>query len=137
MQIRFVSGFAPIVRDLEESRRFYRDALGLPLTDGDYPTTEELPGVKHFGLWTLAGAAESCFGTTAWPADVPIPQGSLEFDVASAEEVAEAAAELQEAGHQLLCGPKEEPWGQTVVRLLSPENLLVSVTHTPWQHAKG
>ena len=27
----FVAGFGPIVRDLEESARFYRDALGLPL----------------------------------------------------------------------------------------------------------
>ena len=29
MQIAFVAGFAPIVTDLEASRAFYRDALGL------------------------------------------------------------------------------------------------------------
>ena len=30
----------------------------------------------------------------------------------------------------MLTGPKTEPWGQEVVRLLSPEGLLVGVTRT-------
>lgn len=72
MKVLFVAGFGPIVRDLEASARFYRD-LGLPLPDGDYVATDDLPGVKHFGLWTLADAAESCFGTKEWPKDVPVP----------------------------------------------------------------
>ena len=134
MKLTHVAGFAPIVPNLDASARFYRQTLGLPLPEGDYPMTDDLPGLRHFGLWTLSDAAQSCFGADAWPADVPAPQGSLEFDVASADEVAQAATELQEAGHQLLTGPKAEPWGQTVVRLLSPEGLLVSITHTPWQH---
>ena len=36
MKVQFVAGFGPIVRDLQESARFYRDALGLPLPEGDY-----------------------------------------------------------------------------------------------------
>jgi len=137
MRIRFCAGFSPIVRDMAESRRFYRDVLGLPLEDDDYPRTDRLPGLKHFGLWTLEGAAESCFGQPIWPADVPIPQSGIEFDVADAAEVATAAAELTDQGYQLLVGPKTEPWGQTVARLLGPEGLLVSVTFTPWLHADG
>jgi catechol 2,3-dioxygenase-like lactoylglutathione lyase family enzyme len=137
MNITHVAGFAPIVRDLEASARFYREALGLPLPEGDYPMTDDLPELRHFGLWTLADAAQSCFGTDEWPADVPEPQGSLEFDVAGADELAQAATELEAAGHRILTGPKAEPWGQTVVRLLSPEGLLVSITHTPWQHGVG
>jgi len=35
MKVLFVAGFGPIVRDLETSARFYRDALGLPLPEGD------------------------------------------------------------------------------------------------------
>lgn len=134
MRIRFVAGFGPIVRDLAESRRFYEDVLGLPLEDENYPRTDRLPGVKHFGLWSLEGAAESCFGTTTWPADLPIPQAGIEFDVGDAEEVAAAADELTGRGYRLLVGAKTEPWGQTVARLLGPEGLLVSVTFTPWLH---
>ncbi len=137
MRIRFVAGFAPIVRNLDESRRLYRDALGLPLDDSDYPHTDQIAGLKHFGLWSLAGAAESCFGTSAWPVDLPVPQGSLEFDVEDAAAVAAAAEELTAMGYRLLVGPKTEPWGQTVARLLSPEGLLVGITFTPWLHDAG
>ena len=137
MRIRFVAGFAPIVRDLDESRRFYRDALGLPLDDSDYPHTDHVVGLKHFGLWSLVGAAKSCFGTSVWPAELPVPQGSLEFDVEDAPSVATAAAELTAMGYRLLVGPKTEEWGQTVARLLSPEGLLVAVTFTPWLHDGG
>ena len=68
MKVLFVAGFGPIVRDLEASARFYRDALGLPLTEGDYVATDDLSGVKHLGLWTVTDAAESRFGTKEWPA---------------------------------------------------------------------
>ena len=134
MKICWVAGIGPIVRDMEASRAFYRDALGLPLGEGDYPMTDDLAGVKHFGLWTLEGAAESCFGTTDWPNDLPVPQACLEFDVADAEAVVDAAKELAAKGYRVLVGPKTEPWGQTVARVLSPEGLLIGVTHTPWQH---
>ena len=43
MKVLFVAGFGPIVRDLEESARFYRDALGLPLPEGEYVSTNDLP----------------------------------------------------------------------------------------------
>jgi catechol 2,3-dioxygenase-like lactoylglutathione lyase family enzyme len=136
MQVRFVASFSPIVPDVAASLTFYRDALGLPLDEGDYPSTEALPGVKHFGLWSLAGAAQSCFGVDAWPPDLPTPQASLEFDVESPAAVGAAAEELANKGLRLLVGPRTEPWGQTVVRLLSPEGLLVGVTYTPWLHAQ-
>lgn len=135
MKITHVAGFAPLVTDLAASKRFYIETLGLPMdAAGDYPMTDDIPGLRHFGLWTLQGAAQSCFGTDEWPADLPVPQGCLEFDVATTAEVASAAAELEAAGYRILAGPREEPWGQTTARLLSPEGLLASVTHTPWQH---
>ncbi len=129
MKVLFVAGFGPIVRDLQESARFYRDGLGLPLPEGDYVATDDLPGVKHFGLWTLADAAESCFGSREWPKDIAAPQAGIEFDV---DDVAAGAEELKSKGYRLLVGPKEEPWGQTVARLRSPEGLLVGITLTPW-----
>jgi catechol 2,3-dioxygenase-like lactoylglutathione lyase family enzyme len=134
MKVQFVAGFAPIVRDLEASQAFYRDTLGLPLGEGDYPATDKLEGVKHFGLWPLTEAARLCFGTSTWPEELPIPQGCLEFDVESEEAVAAAGTELEDRGYRLLVKPKREEWGQTVVRLLSPEGLLVGITYTPWHH---
>jgi catechol 2,3-dioxygenase-like lactoylglutathione lyase family enzyme len=130
MKVIFVSSFAPIVRDAAASHRLYRDTLGLPLTgDGDYLHTEQLDGVKHFGLWPLSEAAQACFGSPDWPADVPVPQASVEFDV---DDVPGAAAELVGQGYRLLHEPRTEPWGQAVARLLSPEGLIVGVSHTPW-----
>jgi len=134
VKIKFVAGFGPIVRDLEASGRFYREVLGLPLPEGRYMSTDELEGVKHFGLWRVEDAAQSCFGTDQWPADLPIPSGGMEFDVESEEAVAEAAQELQAKGVRILLGPKKEPWGQTVLRFLSPEGLLMGITYTPWMH---
>lgn len=42
---------------------------------------------------------------------------------------------LASAGYRVLRGATLEPRGQTTSRLLSPEGLLVGVTHTPWMHA--
>ena len=135
MRIVFVAGFGPIVREMDASLAFYRDALGIGFEgDEDYPHTDALPGVRAFALWRLSEAAKSCFGTDAWPADLVTPQAWLEFDVESHEAVAEAAAELEGAGYSLLRQAELEEWGQTVARLLSPEGLLVGIAHTPWMH---
>jgi catechol 2,3-dioxygenase-like lactoylglutathione lyase family enzyme len=135
MQVLFVAGFGPIVRELEASHQLYVDALGISFAaDGDYLHTEALAGVKAFALWPLSQAAESCFGTAEWPAHLPVPQAWLEFDV---DDVAAASAELSAKGYTLLVSEREEPWGQTVTRLLSPEGLLVGVTHTPWMRERG
>jgi catechol 2,3-dioxygenase-like lactoylglutathione lyase family enzyme len=136
MRIAFVAGFGPIVRDIEESRRFWGEGLGIELEEAstDYWTNDDLEGVRAFALWPLSQAAESSFGTDAWPADIPAPHAWLEFDVESPEAVAPAAAEMVGKGHRLLKEAVEEPWGQTVARLLSPEGILVGIVYTPWMH---
>ena len=136
MKVSFVAGFGPIVRDVAASRTFWGASLGIELheADPDYWTNDDLDGVKAFALWPLNQAAESCFGTASWPEDIPTPQAWLEVDVESVAAVSAAEAELQAAGHRLLRGAREEPWGQTTTRLLSPEGLLVGVTYTPSMH---
>jgi len=129
VKVLFVAGFGAIVRDMPTSLRFYRDAMGIPLVEKEDVATEALDGVKYFSLWPLADAAESCFGSPQWPASIPEPTSWLEFDV---EDVASASAELQRRGYRLLISNRKEPWGQTVSRLLSPENILIGVTFTPW-----
>jgi catechol 2,3-dioxygenase-like lactoylglutathione lyase family enzyme len=136
MQVCFVAGFGPIVRDLAASRAFWGDALGLPLAEAapTYWATDALAGVKAFALWPLDQAAESCFGRAPWSEEIPVPQAWIEFDVGSPEAVTEAVTELERAGHRVLRGAKEEPWHQTTARLLSPEGLLTGITYTPWMH---
>lgn len=133
MHVQFVASLSPIVRDPTAARAFYGDALGLTFEggEGDYVFTEQLAGVKHFGLWPLREAAQACFGTEEWPPHLPVPQASVEFEV---EDVAAAAAKLENRGYQLIHGARTEPWTQVTARLLSPEGLLVAVCFTPWLH---
>jgi catechol 2,3-dioxygenase-like lactoylglutathione lyase family enzyme len=130
IDVQFVAGFGPVVRDPAASRKFYSEALGLSFKEetNGYLHTDGLDGVKHFALWPLAQAAESCFGTDQWPGNLPVPQGWIEFDVV---DIKKATAELKSQGYKLLVATQKEPWGQIVTRLLGPEGLLVGITHTP------
>ena len=136
MNIEFLSTVAVIAPDPPASRKLYVDALGLPLESegGDYHHSEQIAGCKSFGIWPLAQAAEACFGTPQWPAERPVPQVSIEFDVADAAAVGPAARELQQADYELLHPPREEPWGQTVARLQSPEGAVVGISYAPVLH---
>ena len=131
IKVLFIAGFGPIIRDNDASRRLYMDALGISFKEeeGGYLHTEEVEGAKAFALWPLSQAAESCFGSKEWPDDVPVPNAWLEFDV---EDIGAATEELRTQGYKLLVSARTEPWGQTVTRFLSPEGILVGVTHTPW-----
>jgi catechol 2,3-dioxygenase-like lactoylglutathione lyase family enzyme len=137
VNIQFITSFAVITPEPDLSRRLYIDALGLPLHHGegdDYEHSGDIEGSKHFGVWPLRQAAEACFGSGDWPADREIPQASVEFEVASVEAVATAADELTAAGHTMLHGARLEPWGQTVARLQSPENLIIGISYAPALH---
>jgi len=137
MDIEFIAGFAVIAPDPATSRRLYVDALGLPLeasAGSDYFHSEGIAGARHFGVWPLAEAAEACFGSPEWPQVVAVPQASVEFEVADPAAVASAAAELRAAGFELVHDAREEPWGQTVARLLSAEGLIVGISYAPWFH---
>ena len=101
---------------------------------GDTQWTPRFADNRHFGVWPLSQAAEACFGTSTWPAQVAVPQMSLEFELADPRAVADGADELRARGYQLLHDAKKEPWGQTVARLLSPEGVVVGLSYTPSLH---
>src|ERR1041384_189334 len=108
VNVAFVAGFGPLVKDVPAAKAFYIDTLGLPLQSQDgsdgYFHTETLDGVRHFALWPLSEAAQSCFGKGEWPADVPEPHSWLEFDV---DDVAAACAVLKARGYRLLVETRE------------------------------
>jgi len=138
LKVSFVAGFGPIVRDPAASREWWQQVLGMEMPEiaPDYYGTDDLDGVKAFAAWPLAHAAENTFGTTEWPADVPVPQAWIELDVDSADAVRAAADELVARGHRLLREAKTEEWKQTTARLQSPEGLLVGISFTPWMHGE-
>jgi catechol 2,3-dioxygenase-like lactoylglutathione lyase family enzyme len=129
-EVLFIAGFGPIDRNIDESRALYSDSLGIRFKEesGGYLYTGGLEGAKHFALWPLSQAAQSCFGSDSWPDTIPVPQAWLEFEV---ENVQRATADLESRGYRMLINSKKEPWGQTVSRFISPEGLLVAVTFTP------
>lgn len=137
IKVLFVAGFGPIAQSPKISHKLYQEVLGLPLEgnngDDGYRFSAFIPGVKHFAVWPLAQASVSCFGKRKWPKEIPVPQAWLEFDV---EDIESATAILESAGHRLLTRQKLEPWGQTVTRFLSPEGILMALTHSPELRAK-
>jgi catechol 2,3-dioxygenase-like lactoylglutathione lyase family enzyme len=136
MDVLFIASVAVVTADPPQSRQLFIDALGLPLEgEGDgYYSSGNIGGSKHFGVWPLAEAAQSCFGTPEWPAGRVIPQASIEFEVKDADAVATAGDELQRAGYELLHPARTEPWGQTVTRLLTEDGLIVGISYAPVFH---
>jgi catechol 2,3-dioxygenase-like lactoylglutathione lyase family enzyme len=140
MNVRFIASVAVVAADPPRSRELFVDALGLPLeasAGDDYFHSERIDGSKHFGVWPLAQAAQACFGTDEWPTGLTVPQASIEFEVDGAGAVADAADELEGKGFRLLHHPREEPWGQTVARLLSIEGLIIGISYAPSLHTAG
>jgi hypothetical protein len=129
-KVLFIAGFGPIDRDAAKSSELYADSLGIPFKEdaGGYLYTGTLQGAKHFALWPLSQAVQSCFGCVSWPDNLPVPQAWLELEV---ENVEMATADLESRGYQMLIRNKTEPWGQTISRFLSPEGLLLGVTFSP------
>jgi catechol 2,3-dioxygenase-like lactoylglutathione lyase family enzyme len=137
VDVQFIASMAVITPDPERSRALYVSALGLPLqaAEGDdYLHSEDIDGAKHFGLWPLRQAAQACFGSDEWPPDRPVPQASVEFEVADPAAVERAGVELEKDGLTLLHPARTEPWGQTVTRLQSIEGVIVGISYAPWLH---
>jgi catechol 2,3-dioxygenase-like lactoylglutathione lyase family enzyme len=137
MDIEFIATVSVIAADPARSRELYVDALGLPLRaqqGSEYFHSEDIDGAKHFSVWPRSQAAEACFGVPEWPAARPVPQMSIEFEVAGPDAVQAAAEELESEGFELLHGARQEPWGQTVARLQTVDSVIVGISYAPALH---
>ena len=137
MDVRFVAGFAVITTDPALDKALFVETLGLPLRppvsvpNSDYVYSENVAGAKHFGVWPLNEAAQTCFGLDTWPDTHPVPQATIEFEV---DDVETAAQELVDSGYRLVHAARIEPWQQEVARFQAADGLLVGVCSTPWMH---
>ena len=136
MDVEYIAGFGPIAREPAATHDFWAGALGIAFEElaPGYHHSNSVGGAKAFALWPLDQAAQSTFGTPEWPADRPVPQAWIELEVSSPAAVADAVTELRAGGHEVLRDAHDEPWGQTVARLLSPEGLLVGISYLPDFH---
>ena len=135
MNIECIAGFATITPDPAASAALYRDSLGLSFkSKGDYLYMDRFPGSNHFGMWPLEEAALACFNERAWPAHIPAPTATLEFELASVRAVEAAVAEMKAAGQVFVHETRTETWGQTLARFMSPENILIGLSYAPWLH---
>jgi hypothetical protein len=59
LKVLFIAGFGPIIQDPGESRKLYRDVLGLAFKEENdgYLHSEAVPGAKTFALWPLSQVA--------------------------------------------------------------------------------
>ena len=135
MNIESIAGFAVITKDPKPSKALYLDTMKLPLkAKDDYLSMDRFKGANHFGVWPLAMAAQSCFGSDVWPRNTPEPQATIEFELSTLEAVQQAVDEMKLDGQQFVHEARVEPWGQTIARFVSPEGLLVGLSYAPWLH---
>ena len=120
--IRHVAGVAEVVEDVETAANFYR-GLGLEVKVEDGYGAVDVPGVMHFGLWNRADAAEATFGSRDATDRVPLGF-TIGFEVDSVDESAKTIETVNQ--------PKDEPWGQRVVRFLTPSGVVSEFSETSW-----
>ena len=135
MKILAIAGFATITKEPASSKALYQDMLKLPLkSKEDYLYLDKFDGAKHFGVWSLEMAAQSCFGCDTWPDNILQPQATIEFELNDIPAVEAAVEEMKHQGYQFVHEARQEPWGQTLARFISPEGLLIGLSYAPWLH---
>ena len=139
MNIVAIAGMAVITDNPKASAALYSNLLQLPLQDmgGGYIAMSNFDGSKHFGVWPLSAAAQSCFGKDTWPSDSPLPTSTIEFELADEGSVQAAVDEIKRKGQRFLHEARREPWGQTVARFISPEGVLIGLSYIPSFHGNG
>jgi catechol 2,3-dioxygenase-like lactoylglutathione lyase family enzyme len=98
--------------DFEATRAFYTGVLGIP--EGDF-------GGGYIGFGS--GQAQVLFA----PPGVEPPLPAMGVDVGSPAAVDAAHAQALRAGHEVLYGPVDEPWGVRRFFVRDPNGVVLSV----------
>jgi catechol 2,3-dioxygenase-like lactoylglutathione lyase family enzyme len=108
--------------DLDRSRRFYRDVLGLAIYREFGPPND--PGVVFFlgqGLLEVSGHAAG-------------PAGRSVMIWIQVRDVRAEHARLAAAGVPIVRGPATEPWGLTEMWIQDPDGIQVVLVEVPADH---
>lgn len=126
LNVKTIDHITLVVDDLERSRAFYADVLGMEPC--------ERPAFPFPGLWFRAGETYihmNTGGDEAGPAGMPPFAGSkpsrgfhYAFEVDSCDA---AADQLREMGKEIVVGPRSRPDGARQLYLYDPDGHLVEV----------
>ena len=108
--------------DLDRSRRFYRDVLGLAVYREFGPAAD--PGVAFFlgqGLLEVSGRG-------------PAPSGVPVMIWLQVRDVRDEHRRLAAAGARVLREPAEEPWGLTEMWIEDPDGVRIVLVEVPEGH---
>jgi len=109
--------------DLERSRAFYRDALGLAIA------REFGTGPTRGTVFFLGGGLLELSGSSADPPAAASTQLWLQV-----RDVAAAHRELAARGVAVLRPPVREPWGLVEMWVADPDGLRIAVVEVPEDH---
>src|SRR5262245_3687033 len=130
IQVKSLDHVTIVVKDLEQSRRFYVEILGMRLVPR--------PAFSFDGLWFQAGATQIHLileFSKSGPAGNLLPEerrSSLTQHAAFAVEDAEAAAvHLRAAGVPILSGPQLRPDGYWQVFVTDPDGHVIELCSPP------
>jgi len=116
------------VADLDRSRRFYRDGLGLPVF-------RDLPEVVFFqleGAWLAIWSRESLAQDAHLPSEGSGFRGfSIAHNVSSKDTVDEVVAQAEAAGAIIVKPPVDAPWGGYSGYFTDPDGFLWEVAWNP------
>jgi catechol 2,3-dioxygenase-like lactoylglutathione lyase family enzyme len=108
--------------DLDRSRRFYRDVLGLAIYREFGPPDD--PGVVFFlgpGLLEVSGHAAG-------------PAGNSVMVWVQVRDVRAEHARLAAAGVPIIRGPATKPWGLTEMSISDPDGVQIVLVEVPTEH---
>lgn len=116
------------VGDLDRSRRFYRDGLGLPV----FRDLAEVVFFQLEGTWLAIWDREALAadaGLEARPAG--FPSFSIAHNVPSREAVDEVIGQAAAAGAHVVKPPADTPWGGYSGYFVDPDGFLWEVAWNP------
>jgi catechol 2,3-dioxygenase-like lactoylglutathione lyase family enzyme/uncharacterized protein YunC (DUF1805 family) len=126
IRVKSIDHVTFVVADLEKSRTFYRDILGMV----EVPR----PNFGFAGLWFQAGATQIHLileHVDSGPARVRLPEQCsisrtrhVAFEV---DDAAKTVCRLSELGVPIVAGPKQRPDGPTQLYILDPDQNLIEL----------
>lgn len=107
-----------IVRDLATCSTFYRDVLGLPVTESESDHTVFKLGDLYLFLFEEGGVTRMMSET---PVEVSSGAGSRVLLAATVDDVDAMYADLKAKGARVLRPPADQPWGLRTAYFTDPE----------------
>jgi len=123
-----------IVRDLPTCTAFYRETLGLPVTESGPDHTVFKVGELYLFLLEAAGAARMM---SEKPLEAPSEGGSHVLLAASVEDVDALYADLKAKGVKLHRPPADQPWGLRTAYFVDPEGNFWEINQPVKSQAAG